>query len=282
MKILSFDVGIKNLAYCMISISDCSKNYIIDDWGVIDLTNSCNKLCGYQLKSKKKENKICKNNAKFHKNGKYYCNTHANKCEYKKPTLELNKKKLKKMAYKKLKILMDKHDISYDKLKSKTECLEKVYAEMEESYLDPIEKKNANAIDLVQFGISLKHNLIRVFKNKKIDVVLIENQIGPIALRMKTLQGMIMQHFIERGIYNIKSINSNNKLKHYTKEKTTYVQRKKMSIDITKKLLLDNKDLNIWMETFIKSKKKDDLADCFLQCKWYIIEHNILCQNIKN
>ena len=31
-----------------------------------------------------------------------------------------------------------------------------------------------------------------------IDLVLIENQIGPLALRMKTLQGMIMQHFIEK------------------------------------------------------------------------------------
>lgn len=282
MKILSFDVGMKNLAYCIVEVPDCSQNYTINDWGVIDLTNSSNKLCSYQLKKKKGQSKICQNKAKYHKNGKYYCNLHSKKCEYKKPTIDFNKKKLKKMAYKKIRILMDKYEIAHDKSDSKQQCLEKIDEEICKNYLEPIEKKNANAIDLVDFGISLKHNLLRVFKNKKIDMVLIENQIGPIALRMKTLQGMLMQHFIERGIYSIKSINSNNKLKHYVKGKTTYIQRKKLSIDITKKILLENKDVKYWLDTFVESKKKDDLADCFLQCKWYIIEHNILCQNIKN
>ena len=47
-------------------------------------------------------------------------------------------------------------------------------------------------------------------------MVLIENQIGPIALRMKTLQGMIMQHFIERGIPLIEEISATNKLKEFS------------------------------------------------------------------
>ena len=52
----------------------------------------------------------------------------------------------------------------------------------------------------------LKKNLKNFLKEVKIDCVLIENQIGPLALRMKMLQGMIMQHFIENGCTNIKEI----------------------------------------------------------------------------
>ena len=54
------------------------------------------------------------------------------------------------------------------------------------------------------------------------------------------------------------------------KKKTTYSERKKASIDITKKILIENNYINKWYDFFIQHKKKDDLADCFLQVKWYI------------
>ena len=98
-------------------------------------------------------------------------------------------------------------------------------------------------------------------------MVIIENQIGPLALRMKTLQGMIMQHFIENNITNIVPVNSINKLKDFLGDKkTTYDQKKKESIKITRELI----NHSTWNQHFEKHKKKDDLADCFLQAKWYI------------
>mgnify|MGYP006866113598 CR=1 FL=1 len=45
-----------------------------------------------------------------------------------------------------------------------------------------------------------------------IDIVCVENQIGPLALRMKTLQGMIMQHFIEKEIPLVEEISATNKI----------------------------------------------------------------------
>ena len=39
-KILSFDVGIKNLAYCILSWDKCK--YTIYDWGIINLTEDIN------------------------------------------------------------------------------------------------------------------------------------------------------------------------------------------------------------------------------------------------
>ena len=39
MKVLSFDIGVKNLAWCLTgdSLRDCSSNWCVLDWGVWDL-----------------------------------------------------------------------------------------------------------------------------------------------------------------------------------------------------------------------------------------------------
>ena len=48
---------------------------------------------------------------------------------------------------------------------------------------------------MVKVGRLLKEKF-DCFFNKKIDNLIIESQIGPIANRMKMLQGMIIQYFI--------------------------------------------------------------------------------------
>lgn len=98
-----------------------------------------------------------------------------------------------------------------------------------------------------------------------IDIVLIENQIGPIASKMKAVQGMVLQYWLMRNA-KVECISSANKLKLFHQEKTTYAERKKLSIHYTKQVLL----LNGLDDTpFLKHKKKDDLADTFLQGIWY-------------
>ena len=80
-----------------------------------------------------------------------------------------------------------------------------------------------------------------------------------------------MQHFIEKGCPIIEEISSSNKLKDYlTKKKTKYNERKKLSIKITQEILKENNNLDAWIPIFIEHKKKDDLADSFLQGIWYI------------
>ena len=117
----------------------------------------------------------------------------------------------------------------------------------------------------------------KLLKNIELDCVLVENQIGPLALRMKTLQGMIMQHFIERNCSIIEEISPLNKLKKYLgKKKTTYNERKKMGIEITFKKIVELNELTVWQEHFSKHKKKDDLADSFLQGLWYIENSQLL------
>ena len=117
-----------------------------------------------------------------------------------------------------------------------------------------------------------------------IDIVIIENQISPIANRMKTIQGMIAQYFIMRGNPHIAFISSANKLKMFTKptnvpidvpaddiksnSKTSYNERKKAGVEIVKELL--SKNNAIWLPFFLAHKKKDDLADAFLQGAWFL------------
>ena len=62
---------------------------------------------------------------------------------------------------------------------------------------------------------------------KDIDLILIENQIGPLALRMKMLQGMITQYFIQNNITNIIFVNASNKLKEFLGNKKLRIQREK-------------------------------------------------------
>ncbi len=272
MNILSIDVGIKNLAYCVLCVKD--NDYKIVDWNVVDLCNTKTYICSCLQKNGKK----CTNNAKFKKNGKMYCKKHAKNSGFKIITQDLNEKKVKKCTIPKLKALIKKHNIPFDYIKSKkdsykTQMIHTIIEEVQIKYLESINKTNCNAASfhMVELGINLKKKFNQCIDYKNIQKVIVENQIGPLALRMKSLQGMIMQHFIENDITDISEVSSSNKLKEYLNgKKTKYSERKKISIQVTRDLITKNKELNIWLDIFNKSKKKDDLADCYLQGLWYI------------
>ena len=74
-----------------------------------------------------------------------------------------------------------------------------------------------------------------------------------------------------KNISNIHYISSANKLKKFIgPEKTTYSQRKKKSIEITEGLLKKNSNFQQYIPFYKQNKKKDDLADCFLQGLYFI------------
>ena len=106
------------------------------------------------------------------------------------------------------------------------------------------------------------------------DYVIIENQISPIANRMKTIQGMIAQYFIMTGTcQNIEFVSSVNKLKDIeTTDKSvkmTYSERKKLGISTCLAIIKDTESYSEWSNYFMSHKKKDDLADSFLQGRWF-------------
>ena len=255
MKTLSIDVGIKHLAYCMFG-----DHYTITKWGICNLTGfeviTCN-VCGKKAKYQRKE--------------EMYCKIHVKNKQYKIPRFKIQQ--IKKM---KLVDLKENFDLK-EKIR-KRDALDCILTDLSNNYYEFIEYKNCKDFDMVEIGKNMKKQFDDLFGD--IDCVLIENQIGPLANRMKTLQGMIMQYFISRGVLDIKQISSSNKLSLFIDKKTTYNERKKLSIEITKQLIYSNNMYVPWVEYFNKNKKKDDLADSFLQGISYFVEKQNL--SLKN
>jgi hypothetical protein len=101
---------------------------------------------------------------------------------------------------------------------------------------------------------------------------------------MKTIQGMLAQYFIMsyQGDIDIRMISSSNKLKEFekkdektekTKEEKTdgqkYKEHKKDGVLYCKQLFETYKIDSKWLAA-LDTKKKDDLADCFLQGIWFL------------
>ena len=87
--------------------------------------------------------------------------------------------------------------------------------------------------NLKQLGLKLHKSIIKKLTNDlftTVDKVIIENQISPIANRMKTIQGMIAQFFIMNDIKDIEFVAASNKLKNFITTKTSYNERKKLGI----------------------------------------------------
>jgi hypothetical protein len=265
--IASFDIGIKNMAYCILDTSSDPNNPIIKDWNVINLiqTNSVTHTCNQTCKNKK----ICGKTAKFVKNNNYYCNIHAKNSGFiipsKKTTLQYFKKQKKDELIKIANMLF----INIDNM-NRDIIIEKINKHYENNSLEIINNKKikANDVDLVSIGKSIKLNFNNIPIMKNIGVVLIENQISPIANRMKTIQGMLAQYFIMNyDNIQIEFISSSGKLKGLSKENenldSNYKQNKKDAIFHCSQYL--EKDIYKEWSDILNTDKKDDLADCFLQ-----------------
>tara|TARA_B100001769_G_scaffold275316_1_gene277184 strand:- start:28046 stop:28891 length:846 start_codon:yes stop_codon:yes gene_type:complete len=272
MKILSIDVGIKNLALCILEVKDNVYNII--KWDVINLCGlipSCNEII--TKKNNKMITELCNKNSKYTKNGKYYCKSCAKKKNYIIPCIDLNSIHKKKIKIDDLKNTANKYNIVLSKKYKKQEIINILCNFKTSKCLQPIDNLSASDFSLIDIGVAIRENLNNS-QYLDVDKILIENQISPLANRMKTIQGMIAQFYIMNNKDDIEFISASNKLKYFIgKEKTTYNERKKLSIEITKKILIS--DNSNWSETINKSNKKDDLADSFLQGLWYILEKNL-------
>ncbi len=161
-------------------------------------------------------------------------------------------------------------DIDVSTCKLKQQYINEIEQFINDKFYDTIQDKNANNMTLIELGKNMVARFDAIFNEHTIDIVLIENQISPIANRMKTIQGMIAQYFIMRDVNNVEFISASNKLKGLVEGKTTYKERKKLSIDIVRKQFETNNKLYKWTDVFNTHKKKDDLADSFLQGLWYL------------
>jgi hypothetical protein len=153
----------------------------------------------------------------------------------------------------------------------------------------------ADSVSLISVGYNLMQKFDKLFYSETAEGglhyympnrVVIENQISPIATRMKTVQGMVTQYFLMRGVSktNISYISATNKLKAWSAinadaEIDTYDDRKKTGIACVRSMLsqtttqpgtlpvtgMTDADIQRWRTAFESHKKKDDMADSLLQ-----------------
>ena len=284
MKVISFDVGIKNMAYCILDLS--GEKMEITDWNVLNLLNLqtfVQKKCTVKCKTSKKKNeeKVCGKNAKYQKGENFYCEQHA-KCDkqYMMPKKDYTEKVLKKKKMDDLIYIGKQHMFFLDNVKrNKQELIDTLRTYFDKHMLEKIEKEKkvtAGETDLLSIGRNLKVELNKLDTLENIDVVFIENQISPIANRMKTIQGMLAQYFImTNDNISIEFVSSSHKLKQFDKDKNSYKENKQQSVIFSRNIIDKNENFENWKEK-LDSKKKDDLADCFLQGLYYFIrEKNI-------
>ena len=137
--------------------------------------------------------------------------------------------------------------------------------------------QNASKLNMIEVGKKLFESLECI--HHPIEQIIIENQIGQNAIRMKMLQGMITFYFISKGMHQIHYWNAGNKLKRFISTKTTYSQRKKLGVQITRDII---KESFLSQVTYFEThKKKDDLADCFLQLLDFLHKQKQLPESIE-
>ena len=142
MLFLSIDVGMKNLAYCII---DYNEEIEIKHWGIINLCNDKKYIC-----NGKSKNKACNKNGKYiNKDFKCYCKIHAKDKGLCIPTKEYNKDSIKKRKLKELKEIAIKYNISLEgqkKLK-KADILEIMLTDLTNNYFDIVSNISAKEIE---------------------------------------------------------------------------------------------------------------------------------------
>lgn len=216
MNILSFDIGIKNLAYCKV----CKDTKNIKQWGILNI--SCDELCNH-ISSK---GISCEKSATHIIEGNNYCSTHCN--------LKCNKGKKKK------------------KIKSNNSIYN-------------VGKKLINMLD-------------KTFESNDYGEVIVENQPSLKNPTMKSIQMIVYTYFLIKSDVKVEMINAKNKLKVYKGPKilTPYTYEAKNKYKNNKFLaihycshMIENQEIE-YINMYKNSKKKDDLADSYLQAIYYI------------
>ncbi len=278
-KILSFDVGIKNLAFCL--MEKTNNDLIIKKWNIINLVEDRD-LCQFKLRN----GNICGKIARFQMKVKQdmtqvLCNAHKDKCK-----VEVTDTDNFKCVHTKCNL-----DSKYNILGNPDWSWCEKHQKDSKKILTQFKAKKITGQNCSQQPIQeLAQKMFTKLDSDKdfiqVDEVLIENQPSLKNPNMKTIASILYSYFVMRGIVDkertkspltyVKFISPSNKLKvdkSVTQDKLEKAKDQKEYYDITKGLG------KIYCTTLIKENEKhflaahakqDDLCDCFLQGFQYL------------
>lgn len=245
MKLVSFDVGLRNLAFCILEGKN-RNNLKIVEWNLIDVMAEEN---GIVACSK------CKNTATWRRGEVFACTRHKSKEK------SYTKSSLTKMTLQELQVLGVPLSIEGS---TKKNLIAELYTHFSGISWKRCVKscKAGSVVDLAPLISSSLKSRETIWK--KSDIIIFEQQPDK---RMMAVQAMMHMWFICQG-YKVKAVSAIHKLTNiitvddYTK---TYKGRKKTGIIHASTLVPEQ-----WKDYMLKHPKKDDLADCFLQGLWFM------------
>lgn len=249
MKLVSFDVGLRNLAFCVLE-GTSRKDLKITGWDLIDVMAEMGGL-DKPLCHK------CKKPACWIQNTTYACSRHKGTSG-----LAVTKSALSKKTKEELQALGLPLNITGT---TKKELVDKLYAHSSGSVWKRCVKsaKQGSVVDLAPAILTSLSSRMNLWKNS--DLIVFEQQPDK---RMLCVQGMLHMWFTCQG-FRCKGVSAVHKLTNMVtiEDATkTYKGRKKTGI-VHAQELVPTEELKVFM---MKHPKRDDLADSFLQGLWVL------------
>ena len=250
MLLLSVDIGIRNLALCLLRGGGGEALRIVK-WAVADLhPPTCCDKCSLPATLQKSGVKLCRPCARSHADlvAPTAALVAACKRPYNEPVLRARG------------VLTE----------GETCTRARVDRFMKDRLMVPHRDKPASSAPLPVVARAL-HSAIRDFVegHTPLDLVAIENQIGPHAIRMKAVQAMVTQCIVSLGHVsscdNVVYVSAKDKLKQFPESKgLDYGGRKKLSVAVCRRVLRESESA-AHAEEVEGHHKRDDLADAYLQ-----------------
>jgi hypothetical protein len=245
-KILAFDIGIKNLAFCIL---EGQQVHALENINLLPPVDPV--LCSG-----------CKLRASYQVNNMKYCKRHVPKTHTILP--ELDKAKLP--VHNILKELVKKHGCETDG-KTKEKCLEALYKKFAMKFEQP-KQPNASHVSL-----EIIHSALRTFILSNWEQfsgcthVLLENQPAFKNPHMKSVQVLLFatlreQYIVHQQHPSYHFIHAKKKVVDAEKGDAGYAERKSKSEDRVKKLFDSGSIVNtVLYDKWKKATKKSDMAD---------------------
>ena len=295
---LGWDVGIKNLAYCLLDKKGDKLEII--DWGIINLLVHksppiyCNCLkvngdiCGrrasyYSFPTENKDSDSSEN--------KNYCNIHLKKERKEWGKLSNEERTIKESQ---IKEWSDKWVCCKDgcsKIATRYCIKNNLYyctkhSKETDTIKDAINQSSAVRMPMLTLGKILYDKLDKLPQLLKAKWICIENQPVLKNPTMKSIQMMLYSYFVMKQhenkleLHDMILMSAKNKLKVYKDKygelpkkilsmRDKYRRNKMMAIEHTR-LFVNNEHDEEWQEFYNEHDKKDDLADAYLMTRYFI------------
>jgi len=254
MKLISFDVGLRNLAYCVLEGTSRADVKIVD-WNIID-------VLGEQAGVGAARCHKCTAAARYEhaSEGTFACSKHTPKKKEPVTKASLSKKSPIELIGE-----IEKWGLRTDSTK-KAELVKLLYNHARQNTWKKCVASSTTGSVMDMSPAILKSLDARMSSWQGADAVCIENQPER---RMYAVQAMLQMYFTMRGIKS-EGVSATHKLSNIVTiddSVTSYKGRKKTGITHAYALVPAENQ-----EHFKKHPKKDDLADSFLQGLW-VLEH---------